>query len=62
MINQQYGTMESAREQGNKRRKFGQIGHTLRKGGSEVYSFVLTYNPAGKRKKVCQNKPNTALL
>jgi hypothetical protein len=34
-----------------RRRKFGWIGHTLRKDKSEISSSALTYNPQGKRKR-----------
>jgi hypothetical protein len=33
-----------------RRRKFGWIGHTLRKGRCEICASALTYNPQGKRK------------
>jgi hypothetical protein len=34
-----------------RRRKFGRLGHTLRKDRSEICTTDLTYNPQGKRKK-----------
>jgi hypothetical protein len=34
-----------------KQRKFGWIGHTLRKGRSEICASALTYKPQGKRKR-----------
>jgi hypothetical protein len=33
-----------------RRRKFGWIGHTLRKDRSEICASALIYNPQGKRK------------
>jgi hypothetical protein len=34
-----------------RQRKFGWIGHTLRKDRSEICASALTYNPQGKRKR-----------
>jgi hypothetical protein len=34
-----------------RRRKFGWVGHTLRKDRSEFCASALTYNPQGKRKR-----------
>jgi hypothetical protein len=36
-----------------RQRKFGAIGHTLRKDRSEICASVLTYNHQGKRKRGC---------
>jgi hypothetical protein len=36
-----------------RRRKFGWIGHILRKDRSEICASALTYNPQGRRKRGC---------
>jgi hypothetical protein len=40
-----------------RRRKFGWIGHTLRKDRSEICAGALTYNLQGKGKEDVQSRP-----